>query len=114
MDALKYYVFKNSLTVHEQGPGMYHFSCLFDGESLSGLYSQHMNTFMFMSKPLNAVEAKALRELLRAEIEKRTVAEDLEYLEQVKKEVEEDLLREDKIRKEKERADKKKADKEKE
>ena len=70
MDALKYYVFKNSLTVHEQGSGMYHFTCLFDGESLTGLYSQHMNTFMFMSKPLSAVEAKALRDLLRAEIEK--------------------------------------------
>ena len=70
MDALRYYVFKNSLTVHEQGVGMYHFTCLFDGESLSGLYSQHMNTFMFTSKPLSATDAQALRGLLKDEIAK--------------------------------------------
>ena len=110
MDALRYYVFKNSLTVHEQGSGMYHFTCLFDGESLSGLYSQHMNAFMFTSKPLSAAETKALKDLLRNEIIKLEKVGELEFLSQIEKEEEAKRIKkeQERIRKELEKLDKEK------
>lgn len=117
MDALKYYVFKNSLIVHEQGPGMYHFSCMLDGDSLSGLYNRHINTFMFMSKPLSAQDAKTLRDLLRLEIDKLREIGELEVLDQIEAEEEQKRIKKEQIRirkelerieKEKEREDKEK------
>jgi len=110
MDALKYYVFKNSLTVHEQGSDMYHFTCLFEGDSLSGLYNHGFNTFMFMSKPLSAAETQALRSLLRSEIEKLKEIGELEILNKIEMEEERKRIKkeQERIRKELEKADKEK------
>lgn len=74
MDTVRYYQFVNTLQIEESGPEMYYFYGVLKGFVLSGIFHNHLNTFIQLTpeaKDLTNKELRDIKRIIKTEIQEK-------------------------------------------